>query len=168
MTQPSGASPSPDRGTSSPSRYTRRGLVFGALGVLLIGGVGSARWFNVAAQVAGDDLTAQQALTALRAGRITMVDVRRPDEWARTGVAEGALPIDMRRKDFVDALLAQIGGDTSTPIAVICARGDRSARLAKQLRKAGFTQLIDVPEGMLGSGAGPGWVKRGLPVYYPG
>lgn len=36
--------------------------------------------------------------------------------------------------------------------------------MTERLRAAGFTQIIDVPEGMLGSGAGPGWLKRGLPV----
>ena len=35
---------------------------------------------------------------------------------------------------------------------------------ADHLREAGFTNIIDVPEGMLGSGAGPGWLKSGLPL----
>jgi len=28
----------------------------------------------------------------------------------------------------------------------------------------GFTQVYNVKEGMVGSTAGPGWLKRGLPV----
>lgn len=40
-------------------------------------------------------------------GKILLIDIRRPDEWQRTGLGQGAVPIDMRRKDFVDALLAE-------------------------------------------------------------
>ncbi|MEO0931960.1 MAG: rhodanese-like domain-containing protein, partial [Pseudomonadota bacterium] len=46
----------------------------------------------------------------------------------------------------------------------ICARGVRSARMTNRLTQAGLTQIIDIPEGMLGSFAGPGWVKRDLPI----
>lgn len=98
------------------------------------------------------------------AGDITLIDIRRPDEWDRTGSGAGAQRLDMRRKDFVDALLEITNGKTDEPVALICARGVRSARLSNQLEQAGFTHIIDVPEGMLGSGAGPGWIKRGLPV----
>jgi rhodanese-related sulfurtransferase len=98
------------------------------------------------------------------AGDILLIDIRRPDEWARTGTGAGAQPLDMRRKDFVDALLQITGGETSRPVALICARGVRSARMSNLLEKAGFSNIIDVPEGMMGSRAGPGWLKRGLPV----
>lgn len=95
---------------------------------------------------------------------LTLIDIRRPDEWAMTGIGEGAHPIDMRRRDFIEALSATVGGDRGAPIALICARGVRSARLARRLAEAGFTQVIDVPEGMLGSASGPGWLARDLPV----
>ena len=82
----------------------------------------------------------------------------------KTGSGEHAVRLDMRRDDFVDALLEKTRGSKDVPVALICARGVRSARLNNQLVEAGFTNLIDVPEGMLGSAAGPGWLKRGLPV----
>lgn len=146
------------------SRFARRGFVLGGLAVLGVGALGSARWFNVSAQVSDSDLSAPDAHDAALAGEITLVDIRRPDEWARTGVPQGGVGIDMRRDDFIEVLLAQTAGDRDRPVALICARGVRSARLSAQLQAAGFTQVIDVPEGMSGSGAGPGWVKRGLPV----
>jgi rhodanese-related sulfurtransferase len=34
----------------------------------------------------------------------------------------------------------------------------------RYLQSQGFTQVYNVKEGMAGSGAGPGWLKRGLPV----
>ena len=46
----------------------------------------------------------------------------------------------------------------------MCARGVRSRRLTARLTEAGFTNIIDVPEGMLGSSAGPGWLKNDLPT----
>jgi len=147
---------------ASPSR--RRVLLIGGALVLGGGAVFASRWFNVSAQVTGSALTVQQAHAAARAGEILLVDIRRPDEWARTGVGEGARPLDMRRADFIDALLALTQGATETPVALICARGVRSRRLSRTLTEAGFTQIIDVPEGMLGSGAGPGWLRAGLPV----
>ena len=112
----------------------------------------------------GDQLTAPQAHDMVQAGTITLVDIRRPDEWAATGSAAGGLRLDLRRKDFIAALSEQVNGDRDAPIALICARGVRSARLGNQLRAAGFTRIIDVPEGMLGSPAGPGWINRGLPL----
>ena len=95
---------------------------------------------------------------------MTLVDIRRPDEWALTGVGEGAVPITMLDRDFIEQVSAQVGGDHSKPVALICARGVRSRKMSVRLQQAGFTNIIDVPEGMLGSGPGAGWIKRGLPV----
>ena len=97
-------------------------------------------------------------------GDIHLIDIRRPDEWEKTGSGEGATRLDMRRDDFVDELIALTGGDRSAPVALICARGVRSARMTNRLVAAGFTNIIDVPEGMLGSKAGPGWLKSNLPL----
>ena len=152
---------------ASPSRKSRRGFLLGAIASIGAGGIAAARWFNVGAEVAEGDLTASEAQAAAVAGDITLVDIRRPDEWARTGVGLGAVPIDMRDARFVESLLAQTEGRKDTPVALICARGVRSAALSARLMHAGFTHILDVPEGMLGSGAGPGWLKRGLPVVQP-
>lgn len=112
----------------------------------------------------GDELSPPEVLEAMQAGQILLVDIRRPDEWDRTGIAEGAAPLDMRRDDFLRALEALVDGDVNRPIALICARGVRSDRLSARLTATGFTRIIDVPEGMLGSPAGPGWIARGLPL----
>ena len=87
----------------------------------------------------------------------------RPDEWAETGIATGAVTLDMRETDFVEQLDHLVGGDRTAAIALICARGVRSRKLAARLTAAGFSAVLDVSEGMLGSAAGPGWVARGLP-----
>ncbi|MEP5551427.1 MAG: rhodanese-like domain-containing protein [Paracoccaceae bacterium] len=113
---------------------------------------------------AGGDLTPPDAHALAQSKQITLVDIRRPDEWAKTGSGQGANRLDMRRKDFVPELVKLVKGDTTAPVALICARGHRSARMTRALKKAGFTNIIDVPEGMLGSRAGPGWIKRKLPL----
>ena len=128
------------------------------------GAVVASRWFNIWAEIDDGALGVAQAHAAAMAGDLLLVDIRRPDEWALTGVGEGAVPIDMRRQDFETVLLARAGGNLNQPIALICARGVRSRHLAKRLSDAGFAQVLDVPEGMLGSGAGPGWLAQGLPV----
>ena len=161
MNDPVSTDPRP----STPARMTRRG--FGVLGAAaLVGGtVFAARWFNITADASAEGmLSTPDAHAAAVAGEITLVDIRRPDEWSRTGLGEGAVPIDMRRDDFIDALLAQTGGRADVPVALICARGVRSRKMTQRLLAGGFTTIIDVPEGMLGSGAGPGWLKRELPT----
>lgn len=111
-------------------------------------------------------MTPPEALEAASRGEVLFVDIRRPDEWAATGIPEGAVPLDLRRDDFLEALAA-VHQNPDQPIAVICARGVRSHRMTARLSEAGYTQVIDIPEGMLGSFAGPGWLERGLPVTMP-
>ncbi len=113
---------------------------------------------------AGGRIAVAEAHRQAQSGAVYLVDIRTPQEWRATGIADGAHPIDMRRDDFIQALDRLTGGDRAAPVALICARGVRSARLSNQLTEAGFTHIIDVPEGMLGSAAGPGWVRAGLPV----
>ena len=145
---------------------TRRGVLTGAATLALGGGaIFAANWFNITAQAGqAGALSATEAHMAANAGSITLIDIRRPDEWARTGTGVGANPINMLDRDFIEQLTALVDGDTTVPVALICARGVRSRKMGARLTQAGFTNILDVPEGMLGSGAGPGWIKRGLPV----
>lgn len=148
----------------------RRKLLIGGA-VLVLGGAGfvaadgrNLLYSALTEEVLGATLSPDQAHAQAVAGQITLIDIRRPDEWARTGSGEGAVRLDLRRDDFVSVLTTLVSGDLDAPIALICARGVRSARTTNQLVAAGFTNIIDVPEGMLGSAAGPGWLERGLPL----
>lgn len=122
----------------------------------------AASSFNLAS--AGGVLSASEAHSQAQAGKILLVDIRTPEEWAKTGSGAGAKRLDMRRDDFVAALDKLLGGDRSKPVALICAKGVRSSRLSRALRAGGYSNIIDVPEGMMGSYAGPGWLERDLPV----
>lgn len=153
----------------SPVLRGLAGLVAGiaalAAGVLLWAWIAPvAFWAMFTPEAQGVQLTVAQAHEQAVSGQILLVDIRRPDEWRGTGIGQGATPLDMRRPDFIPALKELTGGDTARPVALICARGVRSAKMSGRLRDAGFSAIIDVPEGMIGSRAGPGWIASGLPV----
>lgn len=136
---------------------SRRAFLFWA--VALAGGtVVYSFWPRPKAQ---QRLSAEDAHELAAQGQIVLIDIRRPDEWARTGVPEHSIPIDMRRADFTQAVQTASGGK---PVALICARGVRSRRATRRFEDAGITSVIDVPEGMLGSAAGPGWLSKALPI----
>lgn len=111
------------------------------------------------------------AFDAARRGELTIVDIRRPSEWSSTGLPAGALAISLEhpgtgglRPGFVADVAVALGGDRHAPVALICARGIRSKVARSLLERAGFTSVVDITEGIAGSGAGPGWLERGLPV----
>jgi len=113
---------------------------------------------------AGPDLSAPDAAQRAQAGQLTLIDIRRPEEWRQTGVARGAVRIDMRRPDFAQAVLQAVRGDPNAPIGIICRTGNRTTQVQKAMRDAGFSQVYNIREGMAGSAAGPGWLGRGLPI----
>lgn len=127
---------------------------------LMIAGCGSS--------FSGPELSATEAFTKAQQGELTIVDVRTPAEWRRTGVPVGALEINMIQPgglgQFVERVLAEVGGDKSAPVALICRTGNRSGQMQQALLDAGFTDVYNIREGMIGSSAGPGWAKRDLPI----
>jgi len=116
------------------------------------------------------DLSALAAFDEARNGRLAIIDVRTTGEWAKTGVPRGATRVSLfpewgvPNKRFVADILDAVGGDKTTPVALICATGRRSAFARELLAKNGFTKVYSIAEGMAGSAAGPGWLARGLPV----
>ncbi len=141
----------------------RRRVVLG-VGAAIAAGFAIRQYRLIPQDYSGGQIQVAGAYQQAVSGDILLVDIRTPREWRATGIGRGAHPLDMRREDFVQALTQLADGDRSAPVALICARGVRSARLSNQLTAAGFTNIIDVPEGMLGSAAGPGWLRAGLPV----
>lgn len=116
----------------------------------------------------GPLLDAPQALALVQAGKLTLIDIRRPEEWRETGVAVGAVRISMAHVEgtagFVRQVGAELGGDRNAPVGLIGRSGSRSGRMQQALLDAGFTQAYNIRQGMAGSGAGPGWIARGLPL----
>jgi rhodanese-related sulfurtransferase len=95
----------------------------------------------------------------------TLIDVREPNEWAETGMPAGSVGVAISRADFVDAVTKTMGGDKTRPVAVICRSGTRSQRAAKALTDAGFTNVTNIGDGMIGrKEVGSGWLASGLPL----
>lgn len=125
-------------------------------------------WFAPAALAEGGLIAADEAYERAQAGELTIVDVRSPAEWRETGIAASArLATIHNRKGpmgFLEEMIALVEGDKSKPVAMICARGARSAAASAFLRAQGFTNVFDIGEGMLGRDERPGWIARDLPL----
>jgi rhodanese-related sulfurtransferase len=137
------------------------------------------RWFigavlialPLAPALADHAITPRAAHRDAAAGELTIVDVRLPMEWAKTGLPENARGVSLQdpetfkvRAGFVADLLAAVGADKTAEIALICASGSRSSFAQQLLKTEGFTNVHDISEGMLGGPTGPGWLARELPT----
>lgn len=120
------------------------------------------------AVLSGGEMSAPDALAQVQAGKLTLIDIRTPAEWQQTGLAKGARRAEWAHPKgltgFVQDVLKASGGNKATPVALICRTGNRSTQAQRYLIEQGFTQVLHVKEGMAGSAAGPGWLRRGLPL----
>lgn len=128
------------------------------------------RWVMVAmmlATIASAEtpvLSAPDVAQQVATGEMILLDIRRPREWAQTGVAQGAWPVSMHDRDFPDHLRAILAQHDPSDIALICATGGRTAYITDILEQNGIAGVADVSEGMFGNGTNAGWIARGLPV----
>jgi rhodanese-related sulfurtransferase len=142
----------------------------GLLAIVLLFAAAAGIWaWQMRYAVSGDGgrfMEVREANARAKKGDIVLVDVRRPSEWRASGVPASGYAITMHQNaaSFVKQLLAATGGRRDRPLALICATGGRTTWLQPQLRKAGFTNLFNVTEGMYGSRYGAGWLRKRLPV----
>ncbi len=153
----------------------RRNLLAGFISLAAVGSVlafarpsfSAEKDPNLAA-VDSRNITGAEALARAKRGEVTIIDVRSPQEWKQTGVPAGARPVSIHDpggiEGFVRAMTRSVNGQLDTPIALICARGNRSTRALSALQAAGFTQVLNIKEGMLGSANGSGWLAQDLPL----
>lgn len=102
-------------------------------------------------------------LARLAAQGVTVIDVRRSDEWQSTGVVPGSRLITayeangMLDPAFVAAVNAAAPKDR--PVVLICRSGNRSHKAAELMtHELGYTQVYDVAGGMLA------WQGEGRPT----
>lgn len=98
-----------------------------------------------------DDIDVRTAHDLHEAGRVVLLDVREPGEWA-AGHAPGALHVPLGDLDS-----DRIAGDE---VVTVCRSGARSARAAAALAQAGV-QVRNMVGGM------QAWAEAGLPVVAP-
>lgn len=104
-----------------------------------------------------------QQLQQLLAQGTPLYDVRRADEWIRTGYIEGSELLtfadasDRVIPGFIDELTAKTG--PNEPIILICDTGGRTRTLARYLANdLGYTQVYNVRNGI------SQWIREDLPV----
>lgn len=119
----------------------------------------------VAQAAPSSKMAADDAHEKALSGEIYLIDIRTPEEWAETGIGQGAIALDMRGEDFVNTLVSLRNDNPEKPIALICRTGNRTGYVVDYLASRGFPGLVDVAEGMAGGPNGTGWLNRGLPVY---
>ena len=100
-------------------------------------------------------------LQRLRAEGVPVIDIRRSEEWSKTGVIEGSHLLT-----FFDATgrydlgrwlpaLAAIA-ESNQPVALICRSGKRSGRVARLLdEQFGYRHVYSARDGILG------WIEEG-------
>ncbi|RTZ62306.1 MAG: rhodanese-like domain-containing protein [Gammaproteobacteria bacterium] len=96
-----------------------------------------------------------------------LIDIRRPDEWQKTGVIRGSKTITLFDRsgkvqpDFFQKL-KQAAPDPRRPVAVICRTGNRSRAGSQILKQLGYKRVYNVKNGITG------WLREGLKVErYP-
>lgn len=97
-------------------------------------------------------LSAEQLATAAASDRMSIIDVRNPNEWA-AGHIDGAVLIPLPE---LHTRLGEIPRDR--PVVVLCQRGSRSAAAAATLDAWGFDDVHDL------SGGFHEWEASGHPV----
>ena len=102
--------------------------------------------------------------------KIIIVDVRNKSEWEETGIIPGVHlvqmlnPIFKIRKNFLEDITKVLGPDKNIAAAIICKSGGRSNATMEILQEAGYINITNIAEGMIGDGEKTGWITRGLPV----
>ncbi len=123
-------------------------------------------WTRIARQDI-EVISPQEAWAASCSGDLRLIDIRTLAEMRDMGIPEGAMALDMRAPDFVARIEGLLAEAPDVPLAFISAVSGRTTWLVRRLRKAGFTNVLNVVEGIFGSPDGPGWIARGLPMASP-
>jgi rhodanese-related sulfurtransferase len=116
------------------------------------------------AQSAPPSVSVREAHQRARAGTSILVDIRTPEEWADTGVAEGAVRLDMTAPGFEIRLAGLRAENPGKPIDLICRTANRTRAVQEALGKRGWRDLVNVRGGMLGTPTDKGWLDEKLPV----
>ena len=136
--------------------------------LLLVTIVFQILFFSVNSYGDNQEISVIAANTLSKKGEVLLIDIRAESEWEQTGVAPQAVTLSMHQSGgvsaFESALTQLLNGDKNKPIALICAGGVRSAKLQRYLQQRGFSQVLDVVEGMQGGLFTDGWIDHQLPI----
>ncbi len=112
------------------------------------------------------DLDNEGLKAELEKGDVTLVDIRRPEEWKQTGIVEGSEMITAFTKrgglhpEFNEKFLQRFTEEDR--VIIICRTGNRTETLARALvRELGWKNVYNVKKGITD------WIKQGHPVVKP-
>ena len=100
-------------------------------------------------------------LERLRAEGVPVIDVRRAEEWRKTGVIDGSHLLtffDKKGRYDLETWLPALAAvaESGEPVALICRSGKRSGRVARLLdEQFGYRHVYTAQDGILG------WVEEG-------
>ena len=98
---------------------------------------------------------------------VTVIDIRREEEWRDTGIIEGVTPITFFTRNgqinpkFVPEFMAAV--QPNQKVALICRSGNRTQAASKAIaQQLGYKEVFNVTHGMVG------WLAEKRPVIgYP-
>ena len=138
--------------SSSPSVFTRRaGNLLGAAALALAA--------TCSAQTVPDPsrVSLEDGRQLFESKQVLMYDIREPQEHA-TGVANGARLLPMSQ---LNQRVGEIPKDPAQPVLIICNTQNRSGKVVKAMKDAGWTNVRYVHGGM------SEWAKKGWPMVKP-
>ena len=138
--------------SSSPSVFTRRaGKLLGAAALALAA--------TCSAQTTPEPLrvSLEEGRQLFESKQVLMYDIREPQEHA-TGVANGARLLPMSQ---LNQRVGEIPKDLAQPVLIICNTQNRSGKVVKAMKDAGWTNVRYVHGGM------SEWAKKGWPMVKP-
>jgi rhodanese-related sulfurtransferase len=108
----------------------------------------------------GPRMTPEEAAVQVKSGDAVLIDVREPDEWAESGVAEPAVLLslsDLRGDRKIWKPFLEKNRDKT--LLLYCRSGNRSGQAVAILAKEGFKAV--------NAGSFSGWKSAGLPTRKP-
>jgi phage shock protein E len=99
------------------------------------------------------EISASEALEQHKSGAI-LIDVRESDDF----VKEHAKDAIHRSRGVIELKIEEIVPDTAAPIICYCGGGSRSALVADNLQKMGYTNVSSLAGGF------KAWKDQGLPI----
>ena len=100
------------------------------------------------------EISPQDAASALKRGDALLIDVRDPDEWQESHIP-GAKHFS---RGTVELEIEEAARDLSTPIITHCGGGGRSALAAESLQRMGYKNVKSMAGGF------KAWKAAGLPA----
>ena len=111
-----------------------------------------------------ENLTPEDVLAEQEDSRTLLIDIREPEERARTGVITGSIHAPRGMIEFYADPTGAYHREEFDPdrrIILYCASGGRSALATRTLREMGYRNVAHLDKGI------NGWTERGLPLTTP-